>query len=66
MRLVGKTPNKALKTDAIDSAPVAHGFAILCTTGAPLLRRLAWRVCRAWHLTSEVQVLVPGIRRAEG
>ena len=24
------------------------------------------RVCRAWHLTSEVQVLVPGIRRAEG
>lgn len=43
MRLVGKTPNKALKTDAIDSAPVAHGFAILCTTGAPLLRRLAWR-----------------------
>ena len=29
-------------------------------------RRLAWRVCRAWHLTSEVQVLVPGIRRAEG
>lgn len=42
MRLVGKTPNKALKTDAIDSAPVAHGFAILCTTGAPLLRRLAW------------------------
>jgi hypothetical protein len=23
MRLVGKTPNKALKTDAIDSAPVA-------------------------------------------
>lgn len=46
MRLVGKTPNKALKTDAIDSAPVAHGFAILCTTGAPLLRRLAWRYAR--------------------
>lgn len=46
MRLVGKTPNKALKTDAIDSAPVAHGFAILCTTGAPLLRRLAWRYVR--------------------
>jgi hypothetical protein len=26
----------------------------------------ASRVCRAWHLTSEVKVLVPGIRRAEG
>ncbi len=24
------------------------------------------RVCRAWHLTREVQVLLPGIRRAEG
>lgn len=43
MRLVGNAPNKALKTDAIDSALVAHGFAILCATGAPLLRRLAWR-----------------------
>lgn len=52
MRLVGKTPNKALKTDAIDSAPVAHGFAILCTTGAPLLRRLAWRW--ASYFTQEV------------
>jgi len=24
------------------------------------------RVCRAWHLTSQVKVLIPGIRRAEG
>jgi hypothetical protein len=24
------------------------------------------RVCQAWHRTSEVQVLVPGIRGAEG
>jgi len=24
------------------------------------------RVCQAWHLTSQVQVLIPGIRRAEG
>ena len=23
-------------------------------------------VCRAWHLTSRVKVLIPGIRRAEG
>jgi hypothetical protein len=25
-----------------------------------------WRVCRAWHLTKEVKVLLPGISRAEG
>jgi len=24
------------------------------------------RVCQAWHVASEVQVLTPGIRRAEG
>ena len=24
------------------------------------------RVCQAWHLTSQVKVLIPGIRRAEG
>jgi len=24
------------------------------------------RVCRAWHLTSQMKVLIPGIRRAEG
>jgi len=33
---------------------------------AAKLRRNVGRVCQAWHLTSEVQVLVPGIRRAEG
>ncbi|WP_204375525.1 hypothetical protein, partial [Proteus mirabilis] len=27
--------NKAIKPDARDSAPVAHGFAILCAIGAP-------------------------------
>jgi hypothetical protein len=26
----------------------------------------AGRVCRAWHRTSEVKVLVPGVRGAEG
>ncbi|CDL45667.1 hypothetical protein [Escherichia coli ISC41] len=34
--------NKAIKPDARDSAPVAHGFAILCAIGAPPCRRL-WR-----------------------
>ena len=29
-------------------------------------RPLYWRVCQAWHLTSRVKVLIPGIRRAEG
>jgi hypothetical protein len=24
------------------------------------------RVCRAWHVTTQVQVLGPGFRRAEG
>ncbi len=24
------------------------------------------RVCRAWHLTSQMKVLIPGNRRAEG
>jgi hypothetical protein len=35
--------NKAVKSDAIDSASKAHGFAILCAFAAPLLRRLPWR-----------------------
>jgi hypothetical protein len=26
----------------------------------------AERVCRAWHRTGEVKVLLPGVRRAEG
>lgn len=34
--------NKAMKSDAIDSASLAHGFAILCASAAPLLHRL-WR-----------------------
>ncbi len=29
-------------------------------------RRLFQRVCRAWHRTREVKVLLPGVRRAEG
>jgi len=24
------------------------------------------RVCRAWHSTSQVKVLIPGVRKAEG
>jgi hypothetical protein len=38
------------------------------TTALRLLLRApdAGRVCRAWHSTSEVQVLVPGVRGAEG
>jgi hypothetical protein len=32
-------------------------------SGAPLT---SGRVCQAWHRTSEVQVLVPGMRGAEG
>ena len=40
---------------------------LLCRFGKSLgASRLSKRVCRAWHLTSEVEVLVPGIRRAEG
>lgn len=35
--------NKALKSDAIDSASVAHDCAISRATAAPLLRRLACR-----------------------
>ena len=31
-------PYKALKPDATDSASVAHGYAILGATAAPLLR----------------------------
>ena len=27
---------------------------------------MADRVCRAWHSTSQVQVLTPGVRKAEG
>ncbi len=33
--------NKSIKTDALDYAQVAHGFAILCATCATLVRRLA-------------------------
>jgi hypothetical protein len=39
---VEEIANKAIKTDAIDSASLAHGFAILCASDAPLLHRL-WR-----------------------
>ena len=42
-------------------------FVPLRSTGRELRsRRLAERVCRAWHVTREVEVLLPGIRRAEG
>ena len=47
MRFKGR-PNKAVKTDAIDFASVAHGCAILCATAATLLRRLPWR----WQLSA--------------
>jgi hypothetical protein len=30
------------------------------------IRGIVDRVCRAWHRTNEVEVLVPGLRRAEG
>lgn len=43
MKFVMPPSIKAVKTDAIDSASVAHGFAILCATAATLLRRLPWR-----------------------
>ena len=39
---MGQVANKAIKADAIDSAALAHGFAILCASAAPLLHRL-WR-----------------------
>ena len=35
--------NKSIKTDALDYAQVAHGFAILCATCATLVRRLLKR-----------------------
>jgi len=43
---------------------IAHSHSL----GRAKLRRAihANRVCRAWHLTSQVKVLIPGIRRAEG
>lgn len=46
----------------IQSAQLA-GFA--CWDAARR-RPLARRVCRAWHQTSQVKVLIPGIREAEG
>lgn len=52
MKPEAKMPNKTLHRTAIPRRSIAAGE--------------LWRVCRAWHLTSEVQVLVPGIRRAEG
>jgi|GEM_PF-5946360 len=35
--------NNAIKKDAVDSAAVAHGYAILCATTTPLLRLLLRR-----------------------
>ncbi|MFZ1545777.1 MAG: hypothetical protein WAT12_01560 [Candidatus Nitrotoga sp.] len=43
MRSIATPHNKAVKSDAIDSASLAHGFAILRASAAPLLRRLPWR-----------------------
>ena len=34
--------------------------------GRTKVRLCLRRVCQAWHLTSRVKVLIPGIRRAEG
>jgi len=36
------------------------------TDGQQVGRRCSKRVCRAWHKTREVEVLLLGIRRAEG
>src|SRR5690554_1597943 len=57
--------NQASKLSMQSSNPTLK-FAPFGRWDAPSARPLATRVCRAWHLTSEVQVLVPGIRRAEG
>ena len=55
--------NKAVKSDAIDSASKAHGFAILCAFAAPLLRRLPWRYV---HVGSAVLLaLVVIVTRAD-
>ena len=47
-----------LKWNGINHTSKGSGQAKAC--------RCFRRVCQAWHLTSEVKVLVPGIRRAEG
>ena len=54
-------PNKAVERMG-DSARFFSSFYVAFL--APATHR--GRVCRAWHRTSEVQVLVPAVRGAEG
>jgi len=41
--MIQKALNNVVKMDAIVSASMAHGFAILCAITAPLLRHLPRR-----------------------
>lgn len=43
MRSLAKSSNKSVNTVAIDSASLAHGYAVLCANAASLLRRFPWR-----------------------
>ncbi len=55
MRLIAYEHNKAFK--------IAHCRSLWTRHAAGHLMQ---RVCRAWHRTREVEVLSPGVRRAEG
>ena len=52
-----KTHNKSTKFALTRwTANALRGLAAICFK----------RVCRAWHSTSQEQVLIPGVRKAEG
>jgi hypothetical protein len=51
-------PGKTIKKDAIDSASLAHGFAILCAKAARLLRSLLRRYCCFRRLVMRSRLLL--------
>ena len=55
---MGAVVNKATRADAIDSASLAHGFAIICASEAPLLPRI-WRRSLKKKGWSEMSVRMP-------
>jgi len=62
---MGRRANKAFAGD-FGGARGKFGGEYQAWVAAPLLAPETCRVCQAWHVASEVQVLTPGIRRAEG
>jgi hypothetical protein len=59
--MIKMTHNKSFELTNLSVTPFAEQ-----KSRRPALAAQLNRVCRAWHKTREVKVLLPGNRRAEG